>query len=671
VVIDRLAAGTTVYIKSEVLLTKMANRYYGPFTIKRSTTGGNYILTNPLGEEMNNSYPRQKLKVVSGSNEEELTLEIDKIIDSKVIDGVQQFLTRWKDSQELDWLPITAFNSLELVNEFNRRKALECQTIENKTTDKAISEIDGDKLRIDNNLRKSDRLKNKLNDKEISSSSTGRKTSEKSRRGRPKKNKNVESILKIDLNDNNDIDKSNSSLSLSNYFLHMLMLFFILFCKTSLILTLEIQDDFTFCDPNVRTLVDISNSCKQPESHKKVIKIDSNNKKFVHVFDQAKHLISGIAHECSMSKSTVTTYKNFIGQESIEDFDEISLIITAHACEQLVKTKMCNDKQMTCLDGICQSDNKIVKSYYWFEHKKFSTTNCKVIERYLIADKFDDYLFGSLKCRILDGSCNLPNSLIIWDVNRVLHRCPLYYVTTTNITIENNFVISDEDNFIFNIVNKGNFSSCGNIVFHRTSQNLYLSFDDSSLNLPKIENEFFDLNKIRIAENDMAYYKSFETQRKLTFEICLTLENVIRTVTLFEKRFLRLTDSKENELILYVTQGQAFVVKCLNLKNTTINILNLKYDNNFCNTHLVVEYFVGSTRFRGYMGYDNIISPLDKNCLIHCDELNQTYYFKNKNMVLKRIGSTINLKSSNEIIVMKPIDFELSDISRLNFKHSK
>jgi hypothetical protein len=85
----------------------MANRYYGQFTIKRLTSGGNYIFISPLGEEMDYSYPIQKLKDVSNSNEEEIALEIDKIIDSMVIDGVQHFLTRWKDCQEMDWLPIT------------------------------------------------------------------------------------------------------------------------------------------------------------------------------------------------------------------------------------------------------------------------------------------------------------------------------------------------------------------------------------------------------------------------------------------------------------------------------------------------------------------------------------------------------------------------------------
>jgi hypothetical protein len=274
-------------------------------------------------------------------------------------------------------------------------------------------------------------------------------------------------------------------------------------------ISLSIKDDFTFCDPNSRTLIDISSSCTKSNSKHNSIEINNFGKNKIHIFDQAKHLINGIAHECSIIKTSLTTYKNLFGYETIDNFDEISLIITLHACEQLIKTKMCYDKEMTCLDGICQTDNKIIKDYAWLEHKKFEIINCKVVERYLVADKVDDTLFNSLKCKIFDGSCNMPNSLIIWDVQKILHRCPLYYLTSTNITLENNFIISDEDNFIFNVVSKGNFTSCGNINFYKTSQNLFLTFDDSALNLPKIDNEFFDLNKIRTAESDMSNYKSF------------------------------------------------------------------------------------------------------------------------------------------------------------------
>ena len=58
----------------------MANKYIGPWTIEGDASGGNYYLNNTLGERVSLSYPRQKLKVVDSSTEEdEINLEIDKI----------------------------------------------------------------------------------------------------------------------------------------------------------------------------------------------------------------------------------------------------------------------------------------------------------------------------------------------------------------------------------------------------------------------------------------------------------------------------------------------------------------------------------------------------------------------------------------------------------------
>ena len=77
------------------------------------TLGPNYIcglvensqlLKISLNEELENSFSRQKLKVVSNSNnnENEIILEIYKIIDSKIENGELLFLTKWKNSTEMD-----------------------------------------------------------------------------------------------------------------------------------------------------------------------------------------------------------------------------------------------------------------------------------------------------------------------------------------------------------------------------------------------------------------------------------------------------------------------------------------------------------------------------------------------------------------------------------------
>ena len=103
--------------------------------------------------------------------------------------------------------------------------------------------------------------------------------------------------------------------------------------KINFIYTTEITADFTFCDTNERSIVDIKNSCKLEDSHANEI-IVLNNKNTnslyenIHIFSKAKHLFTGTAYECSMLKSSATTYQNLLLQNSLEDLDETQIIVT-------------------------------------------------------------------------------------------------------------------------------------------------------------------------------------------------------------------------------------------------------------------------------------------------------------------------------------------------------
>ena len=141
---ERLALGTKIYVKAEGLLNKLANEYIGPWTIAGYASGGNYYLNNTLSERVSLSYPHQKLKVVDCSTEEdEINLEVEKILDAKIENDEQFFLVKWKNSKDEDWIPLSAFNSMEIISEFNKSKALESsENLENitKTADKEFLE---------------------------------------------------------------------------------------------------------------------------------------------------------------------------------------------------------------------------------------------------------------------------------------------------------------------------------------------------------------------------------------------------------------------------------------------------------------------------------------------------------------------------------------------------
>jgi hypothetical protein len=313
-----------------------------------------------------------------------------------------------------------------------------------------------------------------------------------------------------------------------------------------------------------------------------------------------------------MTKTSASTYQNFFGQNRIENFEEIDLILTEQVCRQMAETKMCGDHPLFCENGIRKSNVKLEKSFSYLEHRKFEVINCLLEERFITADFKDERLFGSLTCKAFDGSCALSSSFIVWDP-KAADRYSLTYITSTNTTkVEGNFLVSDDDNYIFNIIDRLKVQTCGNIEFYKTNQDLFITLDENALNLPKPQDDFIDINKIKLAEEDMLNYKNYESQRHLAYEICITLKNMLRIASLKENKFFSILDSKENEIILYSTQNQVFLVKCFKLINTSIIFMESDSNQDLCEPHLTVNFTFINRNFTAYLDYNNILRPLSK-----------------------------------------------------------
>jgi hypothetical protein len=671
---DRLEIGQTIFIKNEGLISKLTSRYVGPFTIDGHASGGNYYLKNALGERMDKSYPRNKLKVTESLQEEnESNEEIDYVFDSKIENDKQFFLVKWKDSEDTNWVPLEAFNNLECVNAFQKKKALESERISVHSHENSLTKFK------ENNL------------------ALNKSTSLKRSRGRPRKvsqppqqqpTKEIKSLKISNLNKkDNEIFKETlfekrkglrpRAFSMMNV-INILITFFLISVKISLIYSFELKNDFVFCDTKERTLVDINNLCKKEVSHVNRIDIKKENneilnaeKTLFYIFNRAKHLYSGVAYECKMTKSSATTYQNIIMQNSLENLEEIDLAVSHQVCQAMVRDKLCNGSPMICFEGICKTNLKLEKSYNYLEHKQFEVTNCLIEEKYITADSLNENLFNSFNCKIGDGGCSLGTSQIIWDQN-IAKICPLYFVAETNVTNKQNFLISDEDNFIFHIIEELSFENCGNINFYRTNQDLFLTLDKKSLILPKIHNEIFDHNKLRLAEEDMRMYEQFEYNRHLSFEICLTMKNLLNIASLGENKFFKISDSLQKEIILYSYQNKVFIVKCFDLKNTTITLLEIKSENNMCELDLPLEFRFKNKTFKGTLDYNSIIKPLsEKSCYSMCETIHQNFYLKNNNQMIVRHGTEVSIEENFEKQNRKIINFGAADNSKLNFKHKK
>ena len=81
---DRITVGKSVYIKTEGIYDKLHPKYKGPYKIVEHTSYGNYKIKDKLGEILQESFPRHKLKVVEEEEEdEEKHYEVEKILNHK------------------------------------------------------------------------------------------------------------------------------------------------------------------------------------------------------------------------------------------------------------------------------------------------------------------------------------------------------------------------------------------------------------------------------------------------------------------------------------------------------------------------------------------------------------------------------------------------------------
>ncbi len=101
-------------MKCEGLLSKFEARFKGPFYVIGVTKRGNYKLKDAVGIELQQSYPRHKIKVVENSKNPYDSVENKEANNKKI------FLVKWKDlpDAENSWVPEDHFDTAEIIKEY-------------------------------------------------------------------------------------------------------------------------------------------------------------------------------------------------------------------------------------------------------------------------------------------------------------------------------------------------------------------------------------------------------------------------------------------------------------------------------------------------------------------------------------------------------------------------
>ena len=121
-----LKTGTQVYVATKGLHNKLHPRYVGPYVVVKQATGGNYILKNILGEQLENSFPLSRLKIIHESKESADTdqdnlYRVEKIIDHKKDSKNKDFyLVKWEkySSKHNTWEPAENFIDKNVIKKY-------------------------------------------------------------------------------------------------------------------------------------------------------------------------------------------------------------------------------------------------------------------------------------------------------------------------------------------------------------------------------------------------------------------------------------------------------------------------------------------------------------------------------------------------------------------------
>lgn len=111
--------GSLVMAKNPNPQSKLDLRYLGPFKVCSITPGGSYVLADATGNTLRRRFPPNLLKI-SSATEPTNHHYVEKIVESKIENGIELFRVRWFGFPESEdtWEPSEAFDDPMIIQNF-------------------------------------------------------------------------------------------------------------------------------------------------------------------------------------------------------------------------------------------------------------------------------------------------------------------------------------------------------------------------------------------------------------------------------------------------------------------------------------------------------------------------------------------------------------------------
>ena len=408
------------------------------------------------------------------------------------------------------------------------------------------------------------------------------------------------------------------------------------------------------------------------------------------IFTKHDFSLEGTGYECSI-KITQYVYKRYALFTDISDSQQEYLQLTRLACYDLVKNRICNKQTMVCRNqDECSYTENVQKEYplLWGTNT-YSVYDCRFHQRIVMSMSTTANVLPNPigPCTARDLECRLETSIVVWS-EALLRSCPferIIYVDDIQLEqpiIENgqaDILYSNKEKTAFKMTNEI-VTACQDINFIKTTSHLYIAFVNTDLeyktmnNLPvsklnSLHLQTTDYQLIRYAEDD---YNNYFIYQMILKTQCTTMLNLIRNNLDQNDKFLMMVDQDNNEYVLYINNGQAYIPHCKKLQ--TIQVLPTT---DHCYQYIAIHYYKkNTTQFKtGFLRSQGIITQSSTKA--SCENTDTTLVIDEASVIINRKlknitveDYTISLRQKYSLSFVHPVITHLFDHHQLLMKAS-
>jgi hypothetical protein len=600
--VDKIKPGTTVLITNEGMNSKLDARYKGPFTVDRINENENYVLKDATGEFFESSLPRQKLKVIQKDSNDNI-YEVEKILDHRTRYNKKMYLVKWKGYEEPTWEKIDNFNSMDLINKYN----------------KELLKKEEGKIREATNKRVT----------------------------RSRVNINYFSPTII--------------------FLTLFFFTFTIVAGqiTDYDFYQNVSVELKYCSSSINSdPIDIESICTLKKDTTSIIKHETM-KQMMHgqrlnikkgefdvefnIYSKIQQTVMGTGYECKKIKKHWIFIESIFGEKYRSMKEEI-IHLRPSECWSMVESKLCHENlELNCDNEYCSVDQEIKEEFQWWSQIKIETYSCILFPKYITAEKLEEHLFGT-NCEASQMYCNMHDSIIIWK-NNIIHHCPFkllkekikFTIDLDDSSDEGIIITSSELKWSFQVLKS--IQHCDSDIFE-TSEGLFLSIDDRftrklNTNLDKKIDDSRALIGIQLADIDYKLLAERKIDNDLLKQHCMQMKAQLNLFKLSNEKFNTFTTYGGEELILYTKNGLVYKPDC-----DTITSLSPIIKSNLCYFDVPIYAIYKDRLVSAFLTTSGLIT--DVSATIPC--VNERRY--------------VNIKNTNYSILIQRNEYRLAS-SRL------